>query len=83
MKIQHQMINSTLSWKRINQASHVATFTSPIGGIHNIRLDMYRCDPIPQTVQPSLLKNINVSIKKQEQIINSTLSWEKINISHI
>jgi hypothetical protein len=50
MKIKKQIINSALSWKRISLESHIAPFTSPIGGIQNNTVSMYRSDPIPQTV---------------------------------
>ena len=81
MKIQQQIINSALSWKRISLASHKAPFTFPIGGSQNIGLYMYRYYPIPQTVCPELVLVLlkNVSMKIQKQIINSTLSWKRIS----
>jgi hypothetical protein len=56
------MINSTLYWKRIGEASHIATFCSAIGGIYNIRLYMYLFTPIPETVCPPLLKKVLMKI---------------------
>ena len=60
-------------------SDYIIIFTSPIGGIHNMQLYMYRSDPISQNVWPPLLKNVLMKIQKK--MINSTLSWKRISLA--